>query len=516
MNGRSRREFLEDVGRGMLVASLGSAAAFEMGIAPAFAEPPAGRLTFGKLEPLVSLLQETSPEKLLPIAVERLRMGTSLETLVSAGALANARAFGGQDYTGYHTFMALLPAYQMAGELPADRRALPVLKVLYRNSSHIQAQKANGKDALHPIDTLEAVADRDGEKLRDAIRAVDFDRAEAQLMALARGESMIAFDALQYAVQDETNVHRVVLAWRAWAMLDLTGDEYAGTLLRQSVRFCLDSERGVRDRRHEPSAIREELPKLIDEHHLLSRPLGDRDADDAWVQHLARTIFSGSRTQAADAAAAALAEGFDPEAVGEAISMAANLLVLHDPGRRPENSTPQKPAGCVHGDSVGVHASDAANAWRNIARVSNDRNEIASLIVGAYHTAGQSGKDNKQPFPYAQLLAEHKTADGDELLNEADEAIRAQDQARACAIVHRYGELGLPPRPVFDLLLKFAVSEDGALHAEKYYRTVMEEYAATRPAFRWRQLVALARVTASECGFPAPGVERSRELLGLS
>ena len=51
---------------------------------------------------------------------------------------------------------------------------------------------------------------------------------------------------------------------------------------------------------------------------------------------------------------------------------------------------------------------------------------------------------------------------------------------------------------MFDLLLKYAVSEDGALHAEKYYRTAREEFAATRPAFRWRQLVALARVTASD------------------
>jgi hypothetical protein len=69
---------------------------------------------------------------------------------------------------------------------------------------------------------------------------------------------------------------------------------------------------------------------------------------------------------------------------------------------------------------------------------------------------------------------------------------------------------------VFDLLVKYAVSEDGALHAEKFYRTVVEEFAATRPAFRWRQLVALARVTASEHGFPAPGYEESCDLLGLS
>ena len=62
-------------------------------------------------------------------------------------------------------------------------------------------------------------------------------------------------------------------------------------------------------------------------------------------------------------------------------------------------------------------------------------------------------------------------------------------------------------------MLRFAISEDGALHAEKYYRTVTEEFAQTRPAFRWRQLVALARVTASEYGRPAPGMAQAREVL---
>jgi hypothetical protein len=66
---------------------------------------------------------------------------------------------------------------------------------------------------------------------------------------------------------------------------------------------------------------------------------------------------------------------------------------------------------------------------------------------------------------------------------------------------------------VFDVLLKYAISEDGALHAEKYYRTVSEEFAALRPAFRWRQLVALARVTASEYGYSAPGYAEACKLL---
>ena len=71
-------------------------------------------------------------------------------------------------------------------------------------------------------------------------------------------------------------------------------------------------------------------------------------------------------------------------------------------------------------------------------------------------------------------------------------------------------------RPAFDLLLRYAISEDGALHAEKYYRTVSEEFASTRPAFRWRHLAALARVTASEYGQPAPGHADSCRLLGVS
>ena len=60
---------------------------------------------------------------------------------------------------------------------------------------------------------------------------------------------------------------------------------------------------------------------------------------------------------------------------------------------------------------------------------------------------------------------------------------------------------------------RYAVSEDGALHAEKFYRTVSEEFSATRAAFRWRHLTALARVTASEFGRPAAGMAEARELL---
>ena len=153
-----------------------------------------------------------------------------------------------------------------------------------------------------------------------------------------------------------------------------------------------------------------------------------------------------------------------------------------------------------------------------MARVSNPRNCCASLILGAYQVAldrTARGGDflNWQPLPIARHVEEIKTTDADDLLRQADEAIRGNLQARAAAVVHRYGELGHNPRPVFDLMLRYAVSEDGALHAEKFYRTVSEEFATTRAAFRWRHLVALARVTASEFGRPAPAMAEARSLL---
>jgi hypothetical protein len=498
----------------MLVGSVGSALALDLGLAPASAAEGAETLSFGTLEPLVGLMQDTPLNKLVPALVEKIQTGTDLRTLVAAGALANCRTFGGQDYTGYHALMALAPAYEMARELPEAQRPLPVLKVLYRNTNRIHEKGGRNNEVLHSVQAGDPPAkDRvGGEVLQERTRKADWDGAERTFAAIAQGPPGEAFNHLQYAVQDEVDVHRVVLAWRAWALLDLTGKEQAHTLLRQSVRYCLDSEKNRIDRNRPEPGVRAVLPRLLDQYKLLSRPLGKRLAEDAWVEKLSQTIYAGSRDQAADAVAAALAEGMAPEVVGEAISMAANKLVLCDPGRK-EAASPAKPAGSVHGDSVGVHASDAANAWRNIARVSNQRNTIASLIVGAYHTAGQSGGLNKQPYPLADSLEKITAKNPQDLLRETEAAIKAKDQARACALVYRYGEMDQPVRPVFDLLLRYGISEDGALHAEKYYRTVTEEFAATRPAFRWRQLLALSRVTASEYGQPAPGYADACRLL---
>lgn len=514
MNRNSRRQFLAEVGQGMLVASVGSALAFDLGLSSkALADDPVKkRLTFGAMEPLVSLMQETPADKLLPLVVTKLQAGTDLRTVVAAAALANARAFGGHNYDGYHTFMALAPALQMANELPAERRALPVLKVIHRNARFIHDAGAHDHDALHALEHAQIPdAPPSARPLREAVRKTDQKLAEQTLASMVGASLDDAYEQLQACIEDDIDVHRVVLSWRAWETLDLTGKDQALTLLRQSVRFCVDSERNRLSRKQPEPGVRTTLVKLLDQYGLMGKKTGTRQADDGWIEKLCQAIYAGSRDQAANAVAAALAEGMAPADVGETISLAANRLVLRDPGRSRGDS--QRPAGSVHGASVGVHACDSASAWRNIAKVSEQRNTVASLIVAAYHTAGQAGQAAQKPYPWTEHLDAVKSTDPSALVSELESAITAKDQIRSSAIVHRYGTLGHTPRPIFDLLLKYACSEDGALHAEKYYRTVCEEFASTRPAFRWRQLVALARVTASEYGFPAPGYQDACKLL---
>src|SRR4029077_6880115 len=164
--------------------------------------------------------------------------------------------------------------------------------------------------------------------------------------------------------------------------------------------------------------------------------------------------------EAAEAVAAALDEGMAPEALGEAISLAANQLILRDAGRSPREVQANKPVGSVHGDSIGVHACDSANAWRNMARASNPRNTAACLILGAYQVAEDRvnrGGDflHWSPRPLHADLEPVTATDEATFLQDAGAETRANDQAKACAIVQKYGDSGHSEQPVFGLMRKY-------------------------------------------------------------
>lgn len=511
---KNRREFLSEIGRGMLIAGVGASVAGDLGFSSAFAEQGPDRLALGPWEELVDLLRSTPPDKLQPILIAKLKTGeVNHQQLISAAALANAEAFGGQDYIGFHTAMAMLPALSMAKMLPKERQALPVLKVLYRNSQQCQDHGGASKPALVALHIAEHAAEENiGLKIRDACRKADLSEAERLFGTLADGSPRAAFNALQPAVQDDIDVHRFVFAYRTYGMIGLLGPEFAHTLLRQSVRQMIDMQQNL-DRHNRPeNPIRKLLPQLLDQYKLVGMTPGKKNLDDSAIDALARTIYNGPSAKSCEAVAATLAEGIDPEVVGEAVSMASNMMVLRqgaDPWR-------------THGASAGVHSSDATNAFRNMARQTETAHAISGLIVAAYHVAIHTAFPGEL-YPLEEHRQSIKATDAKGLLAECEDAVKANDQGRASAAIQIYGEKGFAAEDVFQTLIKYTISEDGRLHGEKFFHTVGEEYRTTRPAFRWRQMTALARVTASaygynredKHGFHAPGYEEACGLLGI-
>src|SRR5260221_11808066 len=143
----------------------------------------------------------------MPLIVQRLRGGTPLADVVGAAALGNARAYGGTNYNGYHTLMAMMPSFEMSAQMPAPFGALPVLKVLHRNARFLQETGRFKEDALEPLEAAAHPAELVG-----TVRSRELAQAEESLAALEHRSPLQAYEDIQTVVRDDMNVHRVVLS----------------------------------------------------------------------------------------------------------------------------------------------------------------------------------------------------------------------------------------------------------------------------------------------------------------
>src|SRR5260221_9925178 len=123
-----------------------------------------------------------------------MRCGRAILALVDAAGLGNARTLGGEDYTGFDCEMAVIPACQMAAQMPDQRlAALPVLKVVYRNASRIQEHGGREREVLRKV--VPAPAGADAAALLAAERAVDAGAAEAAFASIFARKPELAYDA---------------------------------------------------------------------------------------------------------------------------------------------------------------------------------------------------------------------------------------------------------------------------------------------------------------------------------
>ena len=336
MNGHSRRRFLADVGRGMLVASVGTSLANDLGSrrlgALSRQAPP--RLDFGKLEPLVALMQETPPDKLHADPRRKARRG-------HRASHARRRRGAGQRPHLWRRGLCRLPLVHGPGpglsdgasELPTEQarcqcsRCSIATRTAFRPlaAGQMKCCTRSRPPSCRPIRAMML--------LQQATRQADLKLAEQTFAALARGPIGEAFNhlAVLHRRRGRCASCRALVAGLVDARFDRPGicpDAAAaiGPLLRE-FRAGMKKHNGT------APAVRTVLRSCSINTSWCNRPLATAARKTAGSTTMGRLIASASREQAADAVAAALAEGIAAEDVGAAISLAANELVLRDPGR---------------------------------------------------------------------------------------------------------------------------------------------------------------------------------------
>ncbi len=189
-----------------------------------------------------------------------------------------------------------------------------MLKVLYRNTNRIQEHGGVASEVLKTVQpgTLSAGHDS-GEVLRDAVRNKDMNEAERTFAAIAAGSPEEAFNSLlpgrgrpYRGPSRRPPLPRLGTARRrgqGTGPYDAFGNRCA-TASRASAMA------GPRSGTTNRGAL---LPRLFDAHHLPRSEPGTKRPGDEWVGAMCKTIFESSPAVAADAVAAALAEGIDPE-----------------------------------------------------------------------------------------------------------------------------------------------------------------------------------------------------------
>jgi len=460
-------------------------------------------------------LQDTPIERLLPVPRARLKSGTTLRELVSAGALANVRTFGGE-IRRFHTMMRWFHPTIWPPSFPASTGAAGAQSALSKRKSHLRAWRTQ-VEVLH---TLAAEAARSTPLRRRAPRGHSPRRhaAAERILALpARNRPKMPFNQVVTAIEDGYEVHRVVMRTRlsnCWPggketcadespavgplLRDLEKTKFVTTFARRAIcwQSCSTSTSLLWKR---AGIARPTMPpSKRSARRFSNRP---RPSPRSGRHRAGGGLFCGDGRK-------------------EAIAVAGKTSsVLRDSGRRANQTSKGKPVGSVTGIRSAFTPGFESSAWRTCL-VSNQRNSRRACIMAAYQCERPARRvarilrtGSRTPWP------EHF----EKLKGDFAEALCRRRTARSARTTRR-GLCGRRPvcrarpaaRPLFDLMLQYAISEDGSLHAEKFYRTGERRIRGDASGLPLATALALARVTASEFGQPCPGYAEAKGCWGCS
>jgi hypothetical protein len=474
-----------------------------------------------RIEPLVRFVEETTPERIVAVTHAKLEAGTPVKDLLLAAALAVLRSSDlppGHHGGPLHPLAGLHAVHNTASRLSGRDAELPIIQSVALANKHIhspvmgpyiltEAEPLSKDDSVEA--TLEAIAYHVG---RGEYQACD----HYFLYLLQELPPVQVFEhLLRYAIPknrlDDHNFLFPVFTWRA---LEYFGPEYTRYLMRGPVRYVT--------RRPAPPSMAE-VDELIAEYGLLTRELRYITGDDetSAIEALSDEIGRCNRFNEVPALLArALADGVSLEGVGEGLSAGGSLLFLRS----------------QTGNPMDVHINTGANTRRYLLRQPELSLTIKLQALLMWDTGPEVLLAERQLAPTLQPEPERVEAlpfhTQDELLQDIEELIdslpvgerlpaanlsswRCSEEVKhAAALAQQYANYEYDPEALITLLGQIACRDNFTeMHAFKHHQATYEEFSTTRPALRWRHLVAAVQAAAISHGRTQDVYEDAAEVL---
>ncbi len=416
-----------------------------------------------EIEPIVRMIEETPRDRVIAIAVDRLKAGLSYKELLAGLFLAGIRNIQPRPVGfKFHAVMVMNSAHELAIAAPPQDRLLPLFWA-FDNFKSSQAQDVKEGDwALAPPSNQLPKPGQAREEFFRAMERWDTEGADRAVSSLVRSlGSAAAMEPLwRMAVRDQRDIgHKAIFAAQSWRTLQTIGWAHAEPVLR-SVAYALLDLGGMGGASPQPvgpyQANLETASKL--------GPDWMMGKDDAGAtKGMLETLRHATPEAASAEAARMLNRGVSPGSIWDSVMLSASELLMNSPG------------------IIALHATTASNSLHYIYNSCGDdtTRKLALLQAVGWQPMYRDRTKPTNPVAIDSLEpAGHGPTPGDDAVAAIFEAV-SSDRKKAGGLALDYVARGGSTGQVFAAARSLIFRKGRDSHDYKYAAALCEEAIAS-------------------------------------
>ena len=447
-----------------------------------------------EIEPIVRWIEETPRNRILEVAVQRLKGGLAYRDLLAGLFLAGIRNVKPRPVGfKFHAVLVINSAHLLGQAAAEDDRLLPLFWALdtFKNS---QAQdEKEGDWSLLKVDDGRLPSTANARiAFENAMEAWDSEAGDVATAALCRttgaAETMEAF--WRVAVRDQRSIgHKPIFAMQCWRTLQAIGWQHAEPVMRSLAYGLLDLNG---DRKAGPIGPYE--ANLVRAREI--RPGWQAGKPDAGAtRSLLATMRTASADEASAEAAAMLGRGVSPDSIWDAVVLGSGELMVRKPGIVP------------------IHAVTASNALHFIYNASGDETtrKLALLQAVGWQPLYRAGARTNDGFAIDEAEGEAPGTAGEEAVAEIFDVL-GKDRRKGVNLALGHLARGGAPDALFSEARRLIFRKGTDSHDYKFGAATWEEFHLAGDPKWQAPLAAAALANAPGTSTPdSPLMKRARE-----